>query len=473
MDLASDLEAALSKSRVVVDKSREAARNYFAHRVISPDQLPGIMRKHIYTGAMGSAYFTLVTGIIFVYYGNTLGMSELQWALLSSVSAFLLTAQLFSALMTERFGRRKLLWFVTAIVGRIVRVAALFASLLLWKAGHHAAVLVLVAGVALSNFFDAMASPPWLSWLADLIPANNHGGFWGRRSAWVAFSAICIVIPVGIIMDDVPEAAKMPVAVAIFAVAGAIGVIDLFIHGTLPEPMLPPAEPAPAMERVMAPLRDPAFRPWLRFNTAWSFDVTLGGCLSMVFFLKHLGINNNLAGGMVVLTVMPLLTGVLTAPWSGRLVDRVGPRKVLTWGHFLWGFLPLFWIVATPATALYWLGWSSVQGNAGSNAALTAANKLITRLPRPQDRAMYTAISSCLASVAGGFGALAAGTFLHVLDGWSFTLWGKTFIAFHLLFLISATLRLSTVRTLLPAVTDPAAQTAPSHGAPVPERAAA
>ena len=319
--------------------------------------------------------------------------------------------------------------------------------------------------MALSNFFDAMASPPWLSWLADLIPANNHGGFWGRRSAWVAFSAICAVIPVGILIDHVPESAKMPVAAAVFGAAGLIGVIDLFVHGTLPEPMLPPAERAPVLERVMAPLRDPAFRPWLRFNTAWSFDVTLGGCLSMVFFLKHLEMSNNLAGGMVVLTVLPLLTGVLTASWSGKLVDRVGPKKVLTWGHFLWGFLPLFWIVATPATALYWLGWSSVQGNVGSNAALTAANKLITRLPRPQDRAMYTAVSSCLGSVAGGIGALAAGTFLSLMGDWHLTLGGKTFIAFHLLFLISAAMRLSTVRTLLPAVSDPVAE------APVPEGA--
>ncbi len=456
----SDVEG--TPSQGVVGLSKAAVRDYFAYRVVYPRQLPGIMRKHIYTGAMGNIYFTLIGGIFFVYYGTQVGMSHMQWSIMSGVSSLLLTSQLISALMTERMGRRKVLWFTAAIAGRLVRVSAIFASLVLWRAESPWALVVLIAGICLSNLLDAMASPPWLSWLADLIPAHEHGGFWGRRAAWVALSAVCVVLPAGILMDKVPDSAKVPVSVAIFVVAGIIGLADLLIHGTLPEPELPPVAPAPARARVTAPLRDKAFQPWLRFNFVWTFSMTLGGFMSTVFFFEQLHIARNFIGSTIVLTVFGLLAGVFTAPWSGRLVDRVGPRRVLGWGHFLWGCLPLFWIVATPSTALFWLGWSSIQGSVGSNAAVNAANKLITRLPAPQDRAMYAAVSSCLGNVASALGALSAGIFLKVLADWHTTVLGKTVIAFHLLFLISATLRLTTVKVFLPAVTDPFAAEAPA-----------
>jgi MFS family permease len=414
------------------------------------------MRKHIYTGAMGSTYFALVSGIFFVYYGTRIGITRFQWGLMGGISSFALAAQLASALVTQRLGRRKLLWLVSAMLGRAVRLMGILGSLWLWHEGSRWAAVALIGGICTANFFSAVATPPWMSWLADLIPEREHGGFWGRRAAWIALSVVCATVPASLLMDRVPEVWKLHTAVAIFVGATVLGLIDLIIHGTLPEPAMELPERNHVVEQLLAPVRDRGFRPWLVFNLCWTFSMTLGGSLATIYFVEELGIRKNFLGGTIVLTVVSLLGGILTAPGTGRLVDRAGPKRVLTYGHLFWALLPGFWLMASPRTALVWLGLASLTSGIASSAAVTAANKLITRFPPAQDRAMYVAVSSCLGSLAGGIGAIAAGTLLRALEGWSFTVWSSSFGAFHVLFVASLALRMASAVLLIPALRDPA-----------------
>lgn len=48
------------------------------------------MRKHIVTGAMGTIYFFLLTGMYLVAFGNDLGMNYWHWGVLAAGASFLL-----------------------------------------------------------------------------------------------------------------------------------------------------------------------------------------------------------------------------------------------------------------------------------------------------------------------------------------------------------------------------------------------
>jgi hypothetical protein len=246
-----------------------------------------------------------------------------------------------------------------------------------------------------------------------------------------------------------PAPWKLPALVAVFVMATAIGVVDLFIHNTLPEPPLAKRREEHYFRHLAMPLRDRAFRPWLRFNFCWTFAMTLGGSLSLVYFTKHLGMDKNLLGGNIVLTIIPCLGSILVGSKSGKMVDRRGSKVVLWWGHLFWALLPGLWIFATPATAMVWLTVQGAISGTASRAATTAANKLVTRFPAPQDVAVYTAISACVASLASAIGCFAAGLVLRLLQGWSVTLLGWTFIGFHILFVLSLALRLASALLLI------------------------
>ena len=65
---------------------------------------------------------------------------------------------------------------------------------------------------------------------------------------------------------------------------------------------------------------------------------------------------------------------------------------------------------------------------------------------------MYMGVSSMIGNICGGFGALAAGGFLHAMGGWSFPLGRLSLSAFPLLFIASTIMRLATTVALIPRI---------------------
>jgi MFS family permease len=430
-------------------RSPSFLETYFAHRIVCAWELPSVMRKHIYTGTMGNIWATLIAGIFFTYFGTTVGVTEFQWSVMAGISSWLISAQIVSAILTERTGKRKVIWFLFSAAERTLRLAGILLALWLWSHGSRWTSAVLIGAVSLANFMGTMSSPPWLSWLADIIPEDIHGTFYGRRSAWIAVGVMAVVIPSGLILDHITEAHKLQAVMWIFVGATLIGLLDLLIHGTLPEPPMELAPRTHVVHAMLTPVRDPAFRPWLVFNLCWTFAMTVGGVLATIYFVENLEIKKNFLGGSIVITGVTLLGSIITGHWTGRLVDRFGPKRMLFWGHFVWASLPLFWVLATPATALAWLAVASLVGGTSSTTAGTASNKFITRFPPVDKRAMYCAVSSSLGNLAGGVGVLVGGLIIKSLHAWHIQLGGWTFGGFHVTFVASSALRFLAVLLLV------------------------
>jgi MFS family permease len=443
-----------AKVNIVKNQSRTS---YFAQRVVYPWERPSIMRKHIYTGAMGNVWAHLISGIFFVYFGTEIGLTRFQWGLMAGISSWLIGAQLISARLSERTGRRKQIWFWLAMADRGLRMAGILGALGLWMVGSPTAPVVLVLAICLANLLGTMGSPPWLSWLADLVPEEEHGAFWGKRSMWIAAATIAAIVPAGFVMDRIGEDHKLYVAVGIFAAATALGLADLLIHGTIPEPVAKVADRSVRRTDLLEPLRDSLFRPWLVFNAFWTFGMTLGGALGTLYFVTELGIRRNFLGGTLVLTSFALLGDLLTSRISGRLVDRFGVKRVLFGGHLFWATLPLFWLVATPETALVLLGAASLIGGSGTAAALNAATKFVTRMPVAEKRASYIAVSSTVGNIAGGLGVILAGIFLQLLaDRAPVEFLTRTGNGFRALFALSLLLRVGSTVLLVPRIREKA-----------------
>ena len=430
---------------------RSLRARYFVQRIVSPWEIPGIMRKYHYAGAMSSIWMMLASGLFFMQFGTTVGMSNFQWGLMAGISSWLMPAQLISAVVAQRTGKRKMIWFYLAVAERILRLAGILLSLWLWQAGWPGASIVLIVAVCLSSLSGTMALPPWMSWMADVIPEDHHGAFWGRRTGWIAFSVIAVTVPAALLIDKVSPDQKINAMLAIFVFATVIGLLDLFIHGTIPEPEPAASKGRPFIREILKPIRDHEFRPWLVFHACWSFALYLGGSLCILYFLKNLGLSNNLLGGTLALTCLGFAGG-LTGGWSGKLVDRLGVKRILFWGHLTWAFLPAMWLMATPENALYWLGTGSLISGIACTAANTAANKLVTRLPPPELRTVYVAVSSSAGSLAGGCGAITAGIIMYAFGESCITTPLGDFGGFQVLFLVSLCLRVSSTVFLIPRI---------------------
>ena len=421
-------------------------------RPVTPEMLPGIMRRHIITGCMGTVWGTLIGGIVFIYFGNAIGMSQFQWGLLGAIGAWVVLVQPLGALLGSRVGSRKMVWFWFALAERVVRLAAIVGAFLAWRAGLSGAWIVLVVLVSVSGVAGNMSQPPWWGWLATIIPREVQGAFWGRRDTWTSIAVISVILPATFLLDRIPAGAKTAAVFGVLAAATVIGLLDILIHAAIPEPPMPNERGARSLDRVLKPLRDRRFRPWLTFAAAWNFSRSLGGSLCLLYFMENLGLKDNLLGGAVALNVLGLVGSILSARRMGRLVDRWGSRRMLFIGHLFWSLLPGIWLFATPHSAVFWISVSSVVSGVFSTAANNAGLKLITRFPPAEESAMYMAVSSSTANIAGGLGSLAAGVFLQLMGGWTATVGGLVMSAFPLLFLASFVLRLASAIIFVPRI---------------------
>lgn len=427
-------------------------RGYFAQRRISRSELPAVMRRHIFTGALGTMWGNLVTGIVFIFFGNTIGMSQFQWGILGGIGAWVVAAQPLGALLGERTGSRKLVWFWFALADRLLRFIGIIAAYLLWRAGHPMAYLILMTAVCLGSLAGNVATAPWYGWLARIVPQDIQGAFWGRRDSWISLAVIAVVLPSGLLMDLIPAKGKLEMAVIILTAAGAIGIADILLHGTIPEPPPLSGMRRSGFSNILAPLRNRRFRPWLLYTAVWNFSLFLGGALAPLYFMENLGFKNNLLGGMIAINVITLLGTLLASRKVGRMVDRHGIQRMLMLGHLFWSVLPAIWLFATPRTAVFWIGLSSVVGGIFPVAATNAATKLVTRFPSPEESGMYMGVSSMVGNICGGFGALAAGGFLDAMGSWSFALGRLSLSAFPLLFIASSIMRLAATVALIPRI---------------------
>jgi MFS family permease len=431
----------------------------FGQRPVRPGELPSIMKKHIATGTMGSAWGNLITGIIYVYFGNAIGLSRLQWGLLTGIGSWVVLVQPIGTVLAERLGSRRVFWFWTALADRILRMAGVVIAFVLCSQGRAEAGLVFIVGICVGTLVGNLSPGPWYGWFVTIIPNDVQGSFWGRRDSWISLVVTLVVLPSGLVMDLVPRDFKLATSAAILVAASLVGFMDLLIHQTIPEP---PARTVVVERRkawlrravhgMLGPVRDRRFRPWLVFTAAWNLSQSLGGALATLYLMDNIGFKNDLLGGMFSITIAGLVGTFLAARRMGRMVDRFGVKRVLQFSHLLWSLVPACWLLAVPGRAVVWVSLASVLGTVFSTSATNASVKLATRFPASEEGGMYMAISTVVGSVANGLGALAAGVFLTAVGPWSLSILGLVVSAFPVLFIISTVLRLLTFFFLLPRV---------------------
>jgi len=440
----------ISRRYFRLEAVQNVLRAYFAPRTVRPAQVPGIRFRHIYTGAMGNIWGNLIAGIFFIYFGNRIGMTPFEWGVMSSITSLMLLSELLSAALTQRVGHRNGLWFAFAMLDRVLRFAGIILTLVLWRwYGWTHASVVLIGAVGLATLMGAMAGPPWLSWLADLIPEEEHGAFWGRRSVWVNLSVVLTVVPAGIVMDRMPEQYRMRFTLAVFTVATALGVLDILIHGTIPEPRMSRPRERRFLPQLFEPLRDRAFRPLLTFNFCWTFSMMIGGALLLIYMMEDLDCKRRFLATALATTAAFIAGAALTGAWTGRLVDRLGAKRVMFWTYLFWAAIPTCWFFFTPASVLYITAAVNFVAGGVVTAGMNAMLKIQTRFPPSDHRPMYIAVSNSVNYLAAAIAAFLAGVIVRWLSDWHWNIGAVTFHRYDVLAALSLTLRLASVLFLL------------------------
>ncbi|MDQ3622842.1 MAG: MFS transporter, partial [Verrucomicrobiota bacterium] len=286
------------------------------------------MRLNVAAGCVGMFWGAVAFGMPLPLFMEAMNASGQQLGVVGAVRQVAMIFQIPAAFIVERMAARKPLWFVVALIHRLMWVIPALCPLI-WPGRRDLYPIVTIVALGISDILANFGTAPWLSWMADLLPANESGRFWGSRQR---LHSVCIVFAsglYGLLLDHFPAHAGLTGFAIVFAIAALGGMLDIVVHGFVYEPRpVPHPQREPWLRRVIAPLRDPQLRRLTWALGAWSCAIAMPGIsnglpsfFNVVYLKEAFGATYSQAS---LLFIASAVSAVAWTPWLGRLIDQWG-----------------------------------------------------------------------------------------------------------------------------------------------------
>jgi MFS family permease len=383
------------------------------------------LRLSIWEGAFSILFINWSTGVILTGYALALGASPGALAILGGLP-FL--AQLLAPLALFLRGSRKALAVRLNLLARALFLPAILAPLL--PEPHRIPTLLLFAG--LSQLLAAPVGVVWLSWMADLVPEERRGRYFGLRNALLGLVGTLGNLLGGAVADRLPPPTGYQ---AVLLLGVGLGLLSVLLLRAQAEPPLPSSPPP--QKALQAAWRDGAYRRYLAVVFAWYLAVMVGGPFVIPYFIQVGGLSMTQVG---LWTLLSATSGLVFGPLWGRLADREGHGAVLLRAGWVAALMPLLWLMGS--RAFPWPIWAAALADALAWSGLGTAlvNAALAQAPK-ETRSGYLALFWLALGLGGLVGSLVAGLVARLEVGPS---------PYHLPILVSALLRVLVVRRFRP-----------------------
>ncbi|ADD26810.1 MFS transporter [Meiothermus ruber] len=348
----------------------------------------------IWEGVLAILFINWSTGMVMTGYALWLGAPPVALAILGALP---MVGQMAAPLALFFRGSRKDLSANLSVFGRGLFVLALFVPLMpeAWR------IPGLLTIAALSQLILAPVSVLWTSWMADLVPDQLRGRYFGLRNGLLGLVGTLGNLAAGALIDALgkPWGFLLVLGLAVGAGVGAT-----FILRRQFEP--PMTSSPPRLAEYIQPLSDRRFRGFLGFVVLFLGAVSVGGPFVFPLFLEYARMSFTQVG---LWTVIAASCGLVLSPLWGRLADRIGHWQVLLFSSSVAALvLPPLWLAGGPGRLeTIWLAavfdavaWGGI-GTALTNVALQSAP--------PQKRNLYLAWYWTAYAVGGMLGSLLGG----------------------------------------------------------------
>ena len=312
------------------------------------------MRRNILAGTLGMAWAAVAFGMPLPLLMRAVEASGFQLGVLGALRQAAMLAQLPGAFLAERFHRRKPSWAVLAIAHRAMwLVPALLPALFPHRREWWPLGIIVALGISEVLANASVAS--WFSWMADLLPAERAGRFWGFRMRVLSVSLIVASLGFGVMLDVFTKPGHEFLGFAlVFGIAAIFGIGDVAVHCWVDEPVPHPgALHEPWWRRVIEPLRDRDFRRLTFAFGAWTcalglpgYSNGMPGFFNIVYLKEAFAASYSQASCIVIASA---LGAVICAPRLGHAIDRYGARAVALRLIVCGPLCTLAWFFVSPA----------------------------------------------------------------------------------------------------------------------------
>ena len=320
---------------------------------ISDTELEASMRRNVAAGALGTVWLVAVYGLPLPLFMEAIKASGFQLGLMGAVRQAAMFAQLPSAFYVERLHRRKPYWATVAIIHRALWLIPALLPFL-WPDGGAYWVVVLIIVLGVSDALGNASTAPWLSWMADLLPAGRAGRFWGSRQRLLSVVLLIAALFFGWVLDAANRSGHGLIGFSIvFGLAALFGIGDIVVHLGVAEPTQIRSAPGQsAWSRITAPLKSRDFRRLTIAKGAWTAAMALPGYFNgtpgffnVVYLHEAFGATYSEASWLILSSA---LGAILWSHAIGHRIDRFGARRVAMTLITIGPLFTLAWFFASP-----------------------------------------------------------------------------------------------------------------------------
>jgi len=339
-----------------------------------------------------------------------------QIGLLASLPSLLGSlAQLLSAWLLFHSQQRKLLILTGVIAQATVWFAIL--SLPFLPLSHLVGWLILT--VILYQTAGHFANPVWSSLMGDLVPEQQRGRYFARRTALINITLFISLTLAGLLLQFFQTYFHAYIGfMVIFGIAITARFYCAYQIYCMYEPK---SENWLPLRQQLQGIKHSEFLKFSLFIAALNFAVAIASPFFSVYMLRdlhfsYLEFSFNTASFMLI--------QFLTLNIWGRFSDTFGNRIILIITALMITTLPLWWVIYTDYWYLVML--QMIGGLLWGGFSLSAGNLLYDTVNREQ-RAAYSSIHSVFVAISIFFGALLGGYLAsHLPIEW--TLFGYHFV---------------------------------------------
>lgn len=391
----------------------------------------------IWEGAHANLFIVLTGGAFLTGMALYLGANDLEIGVLAAAPFLMQSAQLLSPyIFREPVASRGRITLALAI-SRLLWIAVI--PLLLVDGSWRLPMLISV--VLLSGFLTMIASPGWLSWMAEIVPERLRGRFFSRRNMALAATTVAGTVLASLVLDWTRsrdhEGAGFAV-IMLIAIAGSF--LAWRAMSRIPESRKPVRSQRQSRPNLLAPLRDRMFRQVLVVFGMW--NVAVG--LSAAFFAPHMLTNLKMSFFQIGLySCGTALAGIVSSRLWGSLIDRYGSKPVLNICAFGISLIPVIWLFPQEHTVWILIPEAAYSGLLWAGFNLAAFTLPLDRSPRT-DRTVYLSVFAAATGISFFAASILAGIIAEWLSDWSVVWEGLALINYHILFIASAVVRLAT-----------------------------
>ncbi|WAM34751.1 MFS transporter [Caldicellulosiruptor morganii] len=406
----------------------------------------------------GIVFFNVTMGSPVAGFAKAIGFGDLMYGIMLALPVLGGVAQVFASYILEKSKKRKSIFLISGFLHRLLWVFIAILPLFLGK-GSYILLFLLVGFMTISSISNSFTNVSFWSWMNDLIPMHIRGRFFSRRATISTIVGMLSGLGIGKFLDSHNTLVGFSIVFVFAAIMGMLDIGCFFFVKDLP--MKNEEVQLDLKKMFLSTLNNNFFRKFVVFFVIWNFGLNIAGPYFNMYMIKDLKMSYF---DIILLTqIVSNVVTILTLPYIGRIVDKIGNRPMLLLSTGLISLLPIVWCFTNVNNYKFLVTTISIFAGLLWPITDMGNNNLILKLSDQSQTSMYVAVINLFNAIFGSAIPIILGGYLieniaPFAVAFLKTHLGINVATYHIAFFVSGLIRFFAVVYLKKNVKEPGAK---------------